>query len=217
VNRTSYWYDTAVAEVGTGRGFTGFSFIQAQDVPTGLVSRTYWRQDFPFAGQIDTSGKGTSPASWNNLGRTINQYTFDNFSGDCLIQPGRRYFVYASLVDSIDNKDLTATGQVGAGLAGSRTTQVMDSWGNPTRVVVQTLKPDNTASGYNSVAANTYANDIGNWYLGRLLTNTTTSSSGASLITDSFTGCVSTTTGTGGTASGGKKTTIPVPPGSVTL
>lgn len=213
-NRTSYWYDSAVTEVSTGRGFSGFNYLQTQNQVTGLVSRTYWRRDFPFAGQIDRTTRGSSLATWNDLGEVTSRYVFDNFSGNCALQPGRRYFVYADQVDSVNNHDLTAAGQPGAGLAGSRTTRVMDSYGNPTRVVVQPLTPGNGPSGFNTVSTSTYSNDLNNWFLGRLMHSTVVSSTEAAWISDPVTGCVSVQSGTGGDGSGNKRTIQPVPPGA---
>jgi hypothetical protein len=214
VNRTSYWYDSAVVEVSTGRGFSGFNYLQSQDVATGLVTRNYWRRDFPFAGLVYQTTKGTALDNWASLGTTWNQYVFDNFAGDCLLRPGARYFVYASLVDSLGNKDITATGAPGAGLAGSRATREMDSYGNPTRIVTQVLGPDNAISGFNTVVTNSYVNDTAGWRLGRLITSTTVSATDAPFVADPVTGCISGNVGTGGDASGHKRTIQPVRPGT---
>ncbi|MFH1814661.1 MAG: FG-GAP-like repeat-containing protein, partial [Pseudomonadota bacterium] len=63
MRQTSYRYGNAIAELGTGRGFLGFQWVQSEDVSTGLVSRTWYRQDWPFVGLVDKVERGTSVAN----------------------------------------------------------------------------------------------------------------------------------------------------------
>ncbi|NKI94387.1 SpvB/TcaC N-terminal domain-containing protein [Rhizobacter sp. SG703] len=211
--RTSYWYDSAVIEVSTGRGFSGFNYVQKQDLATGLVSRSTWRRDFPFAGLEYQTATGTSLANWSNLGVTVNQYVFENFSGNCRTSPGMRYFVYQNQTDSIGNRDVNPAGGAGGGLPGNRTTRVMDGYGNATRVVSQVLDPDNNPAGVNTVTTNNYINDLAGWRLGRLMSSTVTTSTEAPFIAEPVTGCISAAAGTGGDASGNRRTIQPVKPG----
>lgn len=214
ITSSRYSYDSAVTEWSTGRGFSGFRFIQTEDLGTGLVNRTYWRRDFPFAGQIDKTTKGTDAANWRNLGESENVYAFENYANNCLAEPGMRYFVYPVQTDSINNKDITAAGGVGAGLPGKRTTQTVDGWGNPTTVIVQPLNPDNSHSGYSFTTTNVYANDVTNWFIGRLLSTTTLSDSASPFISNPITGCISIGAGRGGAPNGAKSTIQLANPGA---
>jgi hypothetical protein len=51
---TTYKYEGARAHV-QGRGFEGFAAMQATDAVTGVVTRTEFRQDHPYTGQVATS------------------------------------------------------------------------------------------------------------------------------------------------------------------
>jgi len=212
-SKTSYWYDSAAIEVSTGRGFSGFNYVQNQDLTTGLVSRRTWRRDFPFAGLVYQTASGTSLANWSNLGVTVNQYVFENFSGNCRASPGMRYFVYQNQTDSTGNRDANAAGEPGGGLPGNRTTRVMDAYGNATRVVSQVLNPDNSPAGVNTVTTNSYVNDLAGWRLGRLMASTVITSTDAAFITEPVTGCISASAGIGGDASGNRRTIMPIKPG----
>ncbi len=172
-NRTSYWYDSAVVDVGAGRGFMGFNWVQSIDEAaqaayggSGVVSRTYFRQDFPYNGQVSESGRGTSPAEWWNLSRTT--YTYGCFqpgkaSGGCTPAPGQRYFAFVSSLDARAN-DLNGTA-----LPRKRVEyKNPDAYGNPQTVVSSILKPDGSASDHSETKTNTYFNDPAKWILGRL-------------------------------------------------
>lgn len=189
LRRTSYWYDSAAVEVSTGRGFLGFQFMQSQDVSSGITTRTTYRQDFPFTGQVAATTQGTGPSTANNLGQTAYQYACIDFSSasatasalcsavaqSCTIAPGKRYYVYPNVIDSTGNKDLTAAGQPGKGLPGSHTTQVQDNWGNALCSAVQTQDWTGSNTDFSKTITNVYAPaDVTNWYLGRLLRSTTT-------------------------------------------
>lgn len=176
---TNYSYGNLLAEAGTGRGLLGFQWMQSQDVSTGQTTRTTYRQDFPFTGQVASTAQGTSPASWNNLNLTQYQYTCIDFvsapTSVCTLAAGKRYFVYPSTIDTTGNKDLTTVGQPGAGLPGNHATQVMDNWGNLTQSVVQTQDAGGAATDFSRTTNNVYAPaDVTNWRLGRLLRSTTT-------------------------------------------
>jgi hypothetical protein len=172
--RTSYSYGTAIAEVGTGRGFLGFNWVQSQDVSTDLVTRSVFRQDFPYTGLVDQVWQGTgtsSAAELKNLGQSTNTYTCTDFvsASGCVIGAGKRYFVSSNQTDQ-KRWDLNGTT-----LPITRTTQSFDPYGNATAVTVSTLNADGSASGYSKSTVSTYANDTTNWILGRLLKSTVTS------------------------------------------
>jgi hypothetical protein len=60
---TNYVYANLVSEVGPGRGVLGFQWTQTQDAATGLVSRTCYRQDWPYVGMVDKVMTATSSAN----------------------------------------------------------------------------------------------------------------------------------------------------------
>jgi hypothetical protein len=199
--RSSHIYGNLVSEVGTGRGSLGFQWMQTKDVSTGLVSRTYYRQDFPFIGQVDKAGRGTSEAEWFNLGLTTYKYTFKAFGPtdadyaspvtcvddattgrplksctDSAIKPGNRYVPYThEVLDK--NSDWSADqSNVFIALPQTRTTTNQDNWGNATQIKVETLKPDGSASGYSKTTSTVFAEpDKVNWRLGRVLKSAVTS------------------------------------------
>lgn len=185
---TSYSYGNLLNEVAGGRGVLGFQWIQTKDQSTGTVSRTYYRQDWPYLGLVERSGKGTSETAWSNLGQTVNTSfvcvatAATNPGAACAsntVVPGSRYFIYPSQIDSQawDYDGVTGSGGVFTALPRSRTTQTLDPLtGNVTTIKVETLKPDGAASGFSQTTVNTYApTDTANWYLGRLLRSTVTS------------------------------------------
>lgn len=177
-NRVSYTYGNLLGEIGTGRGILGFQWMQSEDVATGLVKRITYRQDFPFAGQVVTTGQGTSAVNFSNLGTKQFQYMCLDFvnpeAATCALAPGKRYFVYPNVIDSLNNKDLTSAGQVGVGTPGSHVTQSMDNWGNVTNTSTQTLDAAGAPTGHVKSMSNVYAPVDTNWYLGRALKSTTT-------------------------------------------
>jgi len=172
-NATTFTYGGLRVGYGpNARGLLGFNWNQSQQVNTGLTTRTYYRQDFPFLGMVDRTGKGTSAAAWSNLVLATNTYACNNFAdpvaATCPVGPGKRYFVYASQSDE-QGWDLT-----GAALPWLRTSQTMDNYGNPLTVTIDTLNPDGSASGHSKSTTSVYSNDLSNWYLGRLTRSTTT-------------------------------------------
>jgi hypothetical protein len=177
VRTTHYRYSGAVADIGAGRGFFGFNWVQRHDEQKGLVSRTTFNQMWPYVGMAALIAKGTSEASWNNLGVTNNQFGCNDFvsASGCTPQAGRRYFAYVSQSESLGVKDLTAMGAVGVGLPGSRAVQTMDEWGNTTGEVLTPLAADGTASGFSTTTSHTYAPvDTVNWRLDRKLKTSVT-------------------------------------------
>lgn len=195
-------YGNMRVELGEmGRGSLGYQWTQAQDVFTGLVSRTYYRQDFPYIGMVDKVGRGTSEANWSNLGMTTNEYKFmaylpsdtgyasgvtcgdDAATGKTVascaasaIKPLSRYVPY--LAKSANKAwDWDSTANVFTALQQSRTTTVLDSWGNATQVKAETLNADGTDSGFSKTTNSTFAPaDTANWRLGRLTKSSVTAS-----------------------------------------
>lgn len=168
----TYSYGTAVYEHG-GRQFLGLRWMQVADNGTALVTRQYFRLDFPYLGRIERSGVGTSSAAWANLRST--QYThgcrdYVNASG-CAVAVARRYFVYESGVveqewdlDGSHVRRISATGQ-------------FDAYGNEAERSIDYLSADGAPSGYRDTVSSVYSNDAVNWRIGRLLRTTTRSTS----------------------------------------
>jgi len=186
LSTTSYSYGNLLAETGLdGRGLLGFQWVQTKDVSTGTVSRTYYRQDWPYLGLIDKSGKGTNEAGWSNLGLSLNTYVCSAFiattagqpCSPTTIAPNTRYMVYAGVNDqqAWDYTGTTASNGVFIALPRVRTTQTMDSYGNATQVKVDKLNPDGSATGFSTTTNSTYAPaDTTKWFLGRLVRSSVT-------------------------------------------
>jgi len=200
VRSSQYSYGNLLAEVGTGRGSLGFEWTQVKDESTGLVSRTYYRQDFPYIGQVDKVGRGTSEASWSNLGLTTYKYTFSAFAAtdadyaspvtcvddattgrplksctDSAIKPGNRYVPYThEVLDK--NWDWNDQTNVFIALPQTRTKTTQDNWGNATQIKVETLTPEGGLTGYSKTTSTVFAEpDKTNWRIGRVIKSTVTS------------------------------------------
>lgn len=174
---TNYHYAHAIAELGTGRGFLGFEWVQSEEVGTGVVSRTWYRQDWPFTGLVSKVERGTSAANRSNLGVTTYTYDctdFDSTPG-CQSAPGKRYFPFVTRVEE-KSWDLN-----GVALPITRTDTVYDCgnastvcFGNALDLTVSTLNPDGSPSGYSKRTQSQFYNDTNNWILGRLLRSSVT-------------------------------------------
>lgn len=137
-----------------GRGMLGFRTVTAIDPQTGIVSRTEYRQDYPFIGMPTLLTKTT--ASGVELNRTENIYA------EKLI-PGAGKFPYLAYTKS-QSRDLNGTA-----LPYTETwNETFDDWGNATRITVK------TSDGFTAWTNNTYTNDASKWLLGRLTRATVT-------------------------------------------
>jgi hypothetical protein len=155
------------------------------------VSRTYYRQDWPYLGLVDKSGKGTGVGSpdtnWRNVSYTVNtSFTCRVAVGTAAwatctaVTPGSRYFVYPNQIDTQgwDYTGMTATDGSFIPLPRTRTTQTLDDYGNATMVKIETLNPDGSPSGYSKTTDSVFAPvDPAKWHLGRLQLSTVTSTS----------------------------------------
>jgi hypothetical protein len=140
-----------------GRGFLGFRWVESTDVATNVKSNSEFRQDWPYVG-LPSVVKRTHGAG-AVLSETTNTFScIDPSSGAaCTVAAGSRYFPYASQSVEV-SIDLN-----GAPLPTVTTTTQYDAFGNATSVVVS------TGDGYSKATTNTYSNDTGNWFLGRLI------------------------------------------------
>lgn len=174
---------------GNGRGSLGYQWVQSVDKRTGVVSRSYYLQDWPYTGTLQKTGKGVA-GSWNNLSESVNaDFSCNVLVGLSLVsecgsssyaQANKRFFIYPRQIDS-RAWDYTGINQ-GDGefipLPRTRTRQVLDEYGNAQSVRVETLLPDDTPSGFSKLVENVYAPvDKDKWHLGRLLRSKVTSTS----------------------------------------
>jgi hypothetical protein len=180
-HEVKYNYGVAYNDYDSGHGFLGFNWVEHLDVPSGLISRTYYRLDYPFLGRVAMTAELTSTGFWTGIPFPVplnpgsylklntNEYfcqdTTQGFVGTpaCDLSPGHFFQVYASKVVST-GQDLDGTPQ-----PGEQTEQEMDSYGNPVTIKVTTLNSAGNPTGHKKTTRNTYANDTKNWFLGRLL------------------------------------------------
>lgn len=185
--------DARVSVGANGLGSLGFKWFQVTNQETGLVSRTYFRQDFPFVGSVDKVGRGLSEAEWSNMGLTQNYYGVKAFASsdptyltaqqcvdgqgdgtskaciDALTKPGNRYTPYNS---GVLNKpfDWNSTLLLPAAMPQTRVTTVIDNWGNATTVTLENLDANGSSIDRKRVTKSVFAPaDVENWRLGRVL------------------------------------------------
>jgi len=189
-----YSYDSAVIELGTGRGFQGFASVTAQDDDVDTMTLMKYRYDWPYTGRLKArivyqgmSNAGTPPAILSSMAA---QFTCQNLAtapataipgggaaafapgqlGNCGVPaPGARYQVWASRTFE-SHQDLNRTRLPGSQIDVSD----MDKFGNPGRVRVDTLSPDGSASGNVKVTDTWYSNDEAAWLLGLPIRRTVT-------------------------------------------
>ena len=158
---TSYVYRGGRAHA-KGGGFLGFRQVEAIDALTGIRSLTTSTQDYPYHGlvlrserlQANGSAIGRTDNSWTNTVLTPAPGSGGNYHKSELTQAVQRsYELNGSLIGTVT----TAT--------------AYDGYGNPSSVTVS------TGDGYSKATANAYADDPGDWLLGRLTQAQVTASS----------------------------------------
>jgi len=153
---SNYRYTGAKSHL-TGGGFLGFRQTVNTDPQTGIVSTTTYRQDYPFQGLPLTAQKQTATGVvLNNVSNTWASTVNAAWSAQ---------YHAPQLTQSVETSYELTGGLISTVTTGT----TYDAYGNPTVITVST--PD----GYSKTTTNTYVNDTGNWYLGRL-TNATVSS-----------------------------------------
>jgi len=160
----------------SGRGSLGFQWTQTEDVSTGLVSRTCYRQDFPYIGAADKSLTATSSsglpscasitslspltASGSNLlSLNLNKYTFtattaagaattcsDTSASSCASGAIQPLRRYQSYAYESWSQSRDWDGTTFIALPASKTTQSQNEWGNATSVTAETYKADGVTS-----------------------------------------------------------------------
>ena len=154
--RITYQYGGAKADLA-GRGFKGFRWMESRDARTGIISRTVYKQEFPYAGQIASSSRYVGSSTKTYLSTETNAWSSRSLNG------GKTKFPYISsstaktyeLEDGSRNSAVTTT----------TNSSVYDSYGNPTSITVTTTGAGGT---FRKVTTNTYTNTTSKWHLGRL-------------------------------------------------
>ncbi len=171
---TNYAYGGAKRDVN-GRGFLGFSTVIASDVPTGIVTTTTYRMDFPYVGQVGsqtavTTHTGNGCVAGITVGSVVNTYGATNLGGT-------RNFVYLS------RSDVTGADCENTALPSKRVDYVYDSYGSPTQVstTVYVGAIGSTVSS-TSVVNNTMSNDAANWLFVQT-SSSTANTAGSSAVT----------------------------------
>ena len=150
-NTTRYRYGNAKQD-RTGRGFSGFAWIEETDLTTGTKERTDYRQEFPFVGmpkQVRTYLADSTLISESNT-----EYT-DRTSAN-----GKVHFPHVTTSSEKSyERDGTLVSTITTANSG------YDDYGNLGQIEVTT-----TAAGesFKKLSTNVYENDITKWHLGRL-------------------------------------------------
>jgi RHS repeat-associated protein len=143
---TTYSYAGAKSDL-SGRGFLGFRQTVTTDLQTNVVQTTNFLQTYPFSGMTASQTKTLGSLTLNQTTNTFNATALD----------ARRQQVFLSQTVEQSN-DLDGTPI----LPITTTYRYDDGYNNPTQIVVST--PD----GFSKTTNNIYANDIANWFFGRL-------------------------------------------------
>ena len=152
--RKTYAYGGAKADFD-GRGFLGFRWMEVKDEQTGIYTTTDYRQDFPYTGQVSMSVTYLDGGA--TLKRLVNTWSSLSLNGGATQFP----YVSASTAESYELND----GPGNSAITTVTTTSVYDTFGNPTSITVNTTGGGET---FTKLTTNTYTNDTGNWFLGRL-------------------------------------------------
>ena len=153
-----------------GRGTLGFRTVTTTNPQTGIVSRTEYRQDYPYIG-MPTLVTNTT-ASGLELSRIENSYAEKIIAG-----AGKFPYLAYSKTQS---QDLNGTALPFA----ETWNETFDDYGNSTKVTVK------TSDGFSTWSDNVYTNDAKNWLLGRLTRATVSKSingGAAQIRTSAFT------------------------------
>lgn len=157
---TTYRYEGAALDA-RGRGSVGFAVVRATDVPSGIVTASYLRQDFPFAGS-----PSRSTVTSGSVTLVDTTYELATQTIKAVVGGGSSVFPYVHKTTSI-KKDLNGS-DLGTAIA---TDTFGDGWGNVTvHEVVTTLQ----ASSYTSTVTTQYQNATSAWVAGLPVSVTTT-------------------------------------------
>lgn len=168
--RYNYYYARAHQN---GGGFLGFGVVRSCDtnVTPNLCNQTRYTQDYPHQGLPVRVIKfvNNSPAIF--LSAVDNTWNYVTNAGLSDI-----YHVPQLTQTHEVSYELSNAGAVqGAAITNVTTTNTYDLYGNPLVINVSTNVPGSTSIVFTKTTTNTYQNDTTNWYLGRLMGATVTS------------------------------------------
>ena len=156
---TNYNYGGLKAEL-TGRGSLGFRYVKESSPDSNISLTTFYKQDYPYIGlPLQTEKRILS----SNLLIGASQLTYANTD----LTTGTMISKFPYLSQSVEQ----AFELDGTLINTTTTTNQYDAYGNVTQVSVD------SGDGYIKTTANVYNNDTTNWFLGRLLRSTVTSTS----------------------------------------
>lgn len=160
---SSYTYGGAKVNL-TGRGSLGFRWMKSRDEAGDVEVTTTYRQDYPYIGLPITVEKKRI-SNGLVLGRTQHTYASKPLP---YTQPVGGSPVFPYVAQSVEqNTDLSGTAYPNVTTSNS----YGDDYGNVTQVSVS------SSDGHSKTTVNSYSNDSTNWFLGRLLRSTVTSTS----------------------------------------
>ncbi len=162
-----------------GRGFLGYSTVTTTDLQTTVVTTTNYRTDFPYAGVVLSQ---TKTVGGTTLSSVTNAYT-DSSAGTGTDGVVRHSVLLTQSIVTGSDLDGTALPTTTTNYSN------YDSYGNAGTVNVS------VSDGSSKNSTNTFTNDTGNWFLGRLTSSVVTSTVGSSVITR--TSCFQYDSGTG--------------------
>ena len=164
VHRATYRYGGAKADLN-GRGFLGFRWMESLDLGTGVRSKTYYKQAFPYIGRVASNSSevlrrasgGYHLTRPSRLSSETNTWSAKSLNGGKTRYP----YVSRSVASTYEPED----GANNAAVTAVTTTGTYDDYGNPTRLAVRTVGAGGT---FTKTVSNTYRNSATNWRLGRL-------------------------------------------------
>jgi RHS repeat-associated protein len=180
--QTDLYYEGAMADA-QGRGSAGFAVVRRTDLPTGIVSTSTLRQDFPFVGQASrvrvTSRTGVVLSDTQN---TFEQQTLSHANGARTTFAFMKQSVAAR--DDLDGSDLGTE---------TTTAEYADGWGNRTKHRVSITGAGKT---FSTETLTVYSNSSTSWLLGLPTSiKTTKTDPDTGSVTRTTTRAYSTTTG----------------------
>lgn len=176
----TFRYSDLRAEVGTGRGSLGFGAVLRTLSPQGRTTVSTYRQDFPYAGRLnsrqvehysETNDENVeTEAIYNTYGCRRLSYGAQPAvaEGDCTVGAGRNYFVFQK--QSSKSGDDLLGGQMP-----SATTVNLYDCETPGAICFGNLKQTSvtTPDGHSKTISFDYLNDLTRWHFGLPIRMTT--------------------------------------------
>ena len=150
--KTTYTYGGAKAH--RDHGFLGFRWQRAIDQTTQTTQYTEFRQDYPYVGTVAKSE--TVLSNGTVVARSTNTWSNKSWHDQRVRLP----YLSKSVVETFELD--------GSSISTVTTSNDIDEFGNPVRVVVS------TDDGHVQVTESEYSNDTGSWTLGNILRSSVT-------------------------------------------